>query len=112
MAYVPCAGPENITHRRDLRPWQEPTPAPIVVIGAQTARRTREVIRMHAEVGDEIIVRGRHADDEDRKGVIIEVHGKSGAPPYLVRWENALESVLFPSSDTVVEHHPARPAAG
>ena len=30
---------------------------------------------MHAEVGDEIVVRGRHVGDEDRKGMIIEVYG-------------------------------------
>lgn len=34
---------------------------------------------MHAEVGDEIVVRGRHVGDEDRKGVITEVHGRSAA---------------------------------
>ena len=37
---------------------------------------------MHAEVGDEIIVRCRHVGDDDRKGVITEVHGEGGAPPY------------------------------
>lgn len=63
---------------------------------------------MRAEVGDELIVRGRHVGDEDREGVIIEVHGKDGAPPYLVRWRNGHESVVVPSSDTHVEHRPAR----
>ena len=63
---------------------------------------------MHAEVNDEIIVRGRHVGDEDRKGVITEVHGKDGTPPYLVWWDNGHESVFMPSSDTVVEHHPRR----
>ena len=63
---------------------------------------------MRAEVGDKIIVRGHHVGDEDRRGVIIEVHGEGGAPPYLIRWENGHQSVLVPSSDSVVEHHPAR----
>lgn len=62
---------------------------------------------MHAEVGDEIVVRGRHVGDEDRKGVITEVHGEGGAPPYLVRWENGHQSVVMPSSDSLVERHPA-----
>jgi Domain of unknown function (DUF1918) len=62
---------------------------------------------MHAEVGDEIVVRGRHVGDEDRKGVITAVHGEGGAPPYLVRWENGHESVFMPSSDSLVEHHPS-----
>jgi len=67
---------------------------------------------MHTEVGDKIIVRSRHVGDEDRTGVITEVHGKGGAPPYLVRWDNGNESVFMPSSDSVVEHHPAPRAAG
>jgi len=70
------------------------------------------VIRMRAEVGDEIVVRGRHVGDEDRKGVIIEVHGEGRAPAYLVRWENGHESVFMPSSDSLVEHHPVAGAAG
>jgi Domain of unknown function (DUF1918) len=63
---------------------------------------------MRAEVGDELIVRGRHVGDEDREGVIIEIHGEQGAPPYLVRWEDGHESAFFPSSDTHTEHRPTR----
>ena len=63
---------------------------------------------MHAEVGDELVVRGRHVGDEDREGEIIEIHGEDGAPPYLVRWEDGQESLLVPSSVTHVEHRPAR----
>jgi uncharacterized protein DUF1918 len=66
---------------------------------------------MYAEVNDAIVVRGRHVGDEDRKGVIIEVHGEHGTPPYVVRWDNGHESVFVPSSDTVVEHYPLRRAA-
>jgi hypothetical protein len=43
------------------------------------------------------VVRGRHVDDHDREGVIIEFHGSS---PYLVRWKDGRESVFFPSADT------------
>jgi hypothetical protein len=62
---------------------------------------------MIASVGDELTVKGRHQGDEARHGKILEVHGEAGAPPYLVRWRDGRESVFFPSSDTVVEHHPA-----
>ena len=63
---------------------------------------------MRANVGDELLIRGRHVGDEDRAGVIVEIHGKGGVPPYLVRWKNGHESVFFPSADTVVEHHPRK----
>lgn len=61
---------------------------------------------MRADVGDELVVRGHHVGDEDRVAEVIEVHGEDGAPPYLVRWRDGHESVFFPSSDTLVEHHP------
>jgi hypothetical protein len=61
---------------------------------------------MRAEVGDELIVKGRHVGDDNRGGVIIEVHGKAGAPPYLVKWQDGHQSVFFPSSDTLVAHRP------
>ncbi len=63
---------------------------------------------MSVEVGDELVVRGPHVGDRDREGVVIEIHGKNGAPPYLVRWEDGHESVFVPAADTHVEHRPAR----
>ena len=62
---------------------------------------------MRAQLADELVVGGRHVGDADRTGVIIEIHGNSGTPPYLVRWEDGHESVFSPSSDTHVEHRPA-----
>jgi hypothetical protein len=44
---------------------------------------------MHADAGDEIVVRGRHIGDEDRH-----------------------DSIFMPSSDTVVEHRPAQGNTG
>ncbi|HUK67931.1 MAG TPA: DUF1918 domain-containing protein [Streptosporangiaceae bacterium] len=61
---------------------------------------------MRANAGDELVVRGHHVGDQDRTAVIVEVHGEDGAPPYLVRWSDGHQSVFFPSSDAVVEHHP------
>jgi Domain of unknown function (DUF1918) len=62
---------------------------------------------MKAGVGDELVVRGRHVSDVDRVGVVVEVHGKEGSPPYLVRWQDGHESTLFPSADTLITHRPA-----
>jgi hypothetical protein len=58
---------------------------------------------MKAQVGDHLIVKGVHLGDPERKGVITEVHGASGAPPYLVRWDDGRETSFFPSSDAVVQ---------
>jgi hypothetical protein len=54
----------------------------------------RQEIRMHAEVGDEIVVGGRHLGDEDRTGAIVEVHGKARTPPYLVRRPTAKDPAI------------------
>ena len=61
---------------------------------------------MQANVGDRLVVKGHHIGDPDRHAVVLEVHGQSGAPPYLVRWSDGHESVFVPSSDAIVEHHP------
>ena len=54
---------------------------------------------MKAQVGDELVVKGRHVGDQDRIGVIIEVRGKVGGPPYLgavERWPCPGPSVHLP----------------
>ena len=61
---------------------------------------------MKASAGDELTVKGRGQGDEDRHGTIIEVRGPDGAPPYLVRWRDDLETLFFRASGTIAEHHP------
>ena len=61
---------------------------------------------MKAQVGDELVVRGRHVGDPDRAGVIIEVRGEAGGPPYLVRWGDGHDSSFYPAAGTVAEHIP------
>jgi hypothetical protein len=62
---------------------------------------------MQAVVGDTLTVRSVHQGEQERHGTIIEVHGKDGEPPYMVRWQDGHETLLFPSAGTLVEHHPA-----
>jgi uncharacterized protein DUF1918 len=59
---------------------------------------------MKAQAGDELVVKGRHVGDPDRTGVIVEVIGEAGGPPYLVRWSDGHESSFYPTSGTVAEH--------
>jgi hypothetical protein len=46
------------------------------------------------------------AGDRDRVAEIIEVRGENGTPPYVVRYPDGRETLIFPGPDTVVE--PAR----
>jgi Domain of unknown function (DUF1918) len=60
---------------------------------------------MHAQVGDQLTVMGRHQGDGERHGEIIQVVGPGGTPPYLVRWQDGHDSLFYPASDTHVTHH-------
>ncbi|HWV48563.1 MAG TPA: DUF1918 domain-containing protein [Microbacterium sp.] len=60
---------------------------------------------MHARPGDQLIVEGRTDTTPRREGIIVEVHGDDGAPPYLVRWDDGHEGVLFPGPDAHIRAH-------
>lgn len=57
---------------------------------------------MHATVGDQLHVHGRLVGQEDRIAEIVEVRGADGAPPYLVRYPDGRERLVFPGPDCVV----------
>lgn len=63
---------------------------------------------MHAVVGDRILSPGRHVGDANRSGEVIDVRGADGGPPFVVRWDDGHEGVVFPGAETKVEHPPAR----
>jgi hypothetical protein len=55
---------------------------------------------MKVHVGDRLILPGTHVGDHQRVGLVVEVHGRDGAPPYLVRWEDSgHESLCFPGPE-------------
>ncbi|MBF8193709.1 DUF1918 domain-containing protein [Nonomuraea sp. K274] len=58
---------------------------------------------MHANVGDTLLVHGHVVGQADRKGQIIEVRGQNGAPPYLVRFEDGHEQLVFPGPDALIQ---------
>jgi hypothetical protein len=58
---------------------------------------------MNAVQGDRVVIRGRTVESHDRHGEIVEVRGDNGEPPYLVRFDDGHESVVFPGGDFVVE---------
>jgi hypothetical protein len=57
---------------------------------------------MQARVGDQLIVESRTVDTPRRQGEILEVHGEGGAPPYVVRWSDGHEGLVFPGPDAHV----------
>ena len=43
---------------------------------------------MEARVGDRITMAAEHVGQSTREGVIREVKGEGGAPPYVVEWSD------------------------
>jgi Domain of unknown function (DUF1918) len=68
---------------------------------------------MNARIGDLLHVHGAVVGQHDRVGEIIEIRGDSGGPPYVVRFEDGHQTLVYPGPDAVVESresagHPVR----
>ncbi len=59
---------------------------------------------MHAQVGARLLIHGKKVGAVEVVAEIVEVHGEDGAPPYLVKFPDGRESLMFPGPDCVVEH--------
>ncbi len=57
---------------------------------------------MHASVGDTIVVHGRTVDTKDRWGEVLETRGPDGGPPFLVKFADGHEGLVFPGPDVQV----------
>lgn len=57
---------------------------------------------MQAKVGDRLLVESGSAETHRREGEVIEVRGSEGGPPYLVKWEDGHEGLVFPGPDAHV----------
>ncbi|GAA1825202.1 DUF1918 domain-containing protein [Luedemannella flava] len=58
---------------------------------------------MKAATGDRLHVHSKVVGTHDKYGEILEVRGENGAPPYLVRFTDGHESLVYPGPDCVVE---------
>ena len=67
---------------------------------------------MKAKPGDRLVIKGHHVGVVERDAEILEVHGETGEPPYLVRWsDDGHEGLVFPGSDAIVESRRRKVAA-
>ncbi|MGH3243791.1 MAG: DUF1918 domain-containing protein [Spirillospora sp.] len=58
---------------------------------------------MNGQIGDRLHVHGNVVGQPDRTGKIIEVRGPDGGPPYLVRFDDGHERLVYPGPDAVIE---------
>ncbi|TQF03185.1 DUF1918 domain-containing protein [Kitasatospora acidiphila] len=62
---------------------------------------------MRADVGDRVHIHSRAVGIEERQGEITEVHGQNGEPPYLVKFSDGHEGLLYPGPDCTIERRAA-----
>jgi hypothetical protein len=67
---------------------------------------------MRATVGDRLHVHAAHVGEAEHSGEIIEVKGDAGTPPYLVRFDDGHQGLVFPGPDAVIEGGTRRQAVG
>ena len=63
---------------------------------------------LQASVGDRLHVHSHTVGVTDKIALILEVRGEQGAPPYLVRFPDGHETLVYPGSDCVIESSPGR----
>jgi hypothetical protein len=59
---------------------------------------------VQAAVGERLLIHGNKVGTTDVSAEILEVRGADGAPPYLVRYPDGHEGLVFPGSDCTVQH--------
>jgi hypothetical protein len=57
---------------------------------------------MKAQVGDSLVAESNKVQSAPRRGEIVEVRGEDGGPPYVVRWSDGHEGLVYPGADAHV----------
>lgn len=67
---------------------------------------------MRAQPGDRIILAAPTIDGPLRDGEVFEARGEDGQPPYLVRWSDGHEGLLYPGPGSILRltSHPTESA--
>ncbi|WP_199780139.1 DUF1918 domain-containing protein [Nocardia cyriacigeorgica] len=50
-----------------------------------------------------MVIHTRTEGAKDRRGEILEVRGPDGAPPYMVRFLDGHEGLVYPGPDSLIE---------
>jgi hypothetical protein len=58
---------------------------------------------VEAKVGDHLVIESRHVGEPRKVGEVLEVRGADGEPPYLVRWTDGHEGLMFPGADAHID---------
>ena len=60
---------------------------------------------LRATVGDRLVIKRHRVGEPDRDAEILEVRGRDGQPPSVVRWsDDGRIGYVLPGSDAFVQH--------
>ena len=66
---------------------------------------------MHARVGDHLVVAAPNTSAVTRDGEVVETRGPDGGPPYVIRWSDGHEGLLYPGPGALLRvEHAVQPA--
>lgn len=57
---------------------------------------------MKARQGDHVVIAASHVGESTRAGVVLEVRGQDGGPPFLVRWADGHTGLMYPGPGSVL----------
>ncbi|MGH3425097.1 MAG: DUF1918 domain-containing protein [Nocardioidaceae bacterium] len=58
---------------------------------------------MQVKSGDRLVIHSKTVGAPDEHGEVTEVRGDDGGPPYLVKFDNGHERLIFPGPDCEVQ---------
>ena len=62
---------------------------------------------MRARPGDRLVLAAPHASEATRDGEVLEARGVDGGPPYVVRWSDGHEGMIYPGPGALLRvDHP------
>ncbi|MEJ1091064.1 DUF1918 domain-containing protein [Microbacterium istanbulense] len=59
---------------------------------------------MRVTVGARVVIHGARVGHVERHGEVLEVRGEDSGPPFLIRFDDGHESLIFPGPDCELEH--------
>lgn len=59
---------------------------------------------MQVTVGARVVIHGARVGQVERHGEVLEVRGADAGPPYLIRFDDGHETLIFPGPDCELEH--------
>ncbi len=67
---------------------------------------------MKAQIGEQLLFHGKKVGSADHTAEVLQVRGHDGAPPYLVRFGDGHERLIYPGTDcqVLLSDHPQNSA--